>query len=61
MNDYELGYEHGYNRGRSRPGVNKYPNNANYTEGFRDGNYARCRMPEYREPDYLGANDTTPD
>lgn len=60
MNDFELGYQHGYNNGGT-VGVKKYPNNANYMEGFKDGDYARVYAPTSEEPDYMGANDTTPD
>ena len=61
MNDYELGYTHGYNN-NSGVGVNKYPNNPNYLQGFKDGDharvYARVYGPSYDEPEYLGSNDT---
>jgi len=60
MTDYKIGYWHGYND-NGGIGVNKYPNNPNYSEGFKDGDYARVNMPVYREPEYLGSNDTTPD
>jgi len=60
MSDFDLGYQHGYNNGGDR-GIKKYPNNANYLEGFKDGDHARVFAPTYNEPDYLGADDTTPD
>lgn len=56
MTDYELGYKHGFINC-----IKKYPNNLNYMEGFRDGNYARVYMPNYESPDYIGSNDITPD
>ena len=46
MTDYELGYSHGYNDNRAHPGVNKYPNNKNYCDGFRDGDWARVYQPK---------------
>lgn len=51
MTDYELGYQHGYNSGGGI-GVNKYPNNANYVAGFRDGDYARVYQPVYENQYY---------
>jgi len=57
MTDYELGYEHGFNNGGG-VGVNKYPNNRNYVEGFRDGDYARVYAPRYDEEEYFGSNDS---
>jgi hypothetical protein len=57
MTDYELGYEHGFNDGKPRPGVEKYPLNSNYTAGFDDGDYARCNMPSYMESLSMGSND----
>ena len=61
MTDYELGYEHGFNDGKPRPGEKKYPHNQNYCEGFSDGDYARVFKPFYVESLYAGNNDTTPD
>ncbi len=58
MTDYQLGYEHGFNDGKPNIGINKYPNNINYLQGFNDGDYARVYMPEYMETHYLGSNDT---
>jgi len=61
LNDYELGYEHGFNYGNPRPGLNNYPNNASYCEGFKDGDYARVYMPRRQPAAYAGANDTLQD
>ena len=61
MTDYQLGYEHGFNDGKSRAGIEKYPLNANYAAGFDDGDNARVFMPDYMENHYMGNNDTSPD
>ena len=52
MTDYELGYEHGFNDDKPTPGVKKYPHNANYCEGFRDGDWARVHAPRYSEDEF---------
>lgn len=57
MKDYDLGYEHGFNSGKARPGIKKYPLNANYAAGFDDGDHARVYMPVHNEPEYMGSND----
>jgi hypothetical protein len=57
MTDYELGYKHGYNH-NGGIGVTKYPNNFNYMQGFKDGDYARVYQPSYDEPEHAGANDS---
>jgi hypothetical protein len=61
MTDFDLGYEHGFNNGKSSVGVKKYPNNANYCAGFKDGDHARVYMPDFMENHYMGNNDTMPD
>jgi len=61
MTDYELGYLHGFNDGKSIIGIKKYSNNANYCAGFKDGDYARVYMPDFMENHYMGNNDTMPD
>ena len=50
MNDYDLGSDHGYENK-----TNKYPNNANYCEGYKMGQYARAYKPvhEHDEGDFL--------
>jgi hypothetical protein len=52
MNDYDLGYKHGFNDS-GRIGTKKYPHNINYCEGFHDGDWARVYMPTQTEREAL--------
>ncbi len=54
MNQYELGYAHGFNDNKSSPGKKQFPNNPEYMEGFKDGDWARVHRPSDESWDDVG-------
>ena len=57
MNDYEKGWEAGFNGGKNAPAKNEHLDNPDFSAGFKNGDYTRAFMAQTQEVRHESAND----